>query len=228
MNKILFTAFFVKRVVEMYDLEYQNLLNKQLKLLGLELDQQIIDQLLAYHALLIKWNKAFNLTAVRDPIEMINRHIIDSLSVLSLIDKAGYKNIVDVGSGAGLPGLLLAICRPQLAVTSIDSNGKKTRFQNQVKIELGLKNLEVIRGRAEDCKSGPFAAVISRAFASVNDMLTWTDHLCGSDGVFLAMKASISTQEISQLPVGYALIANHVLAVPGCEGARHLMEIRRA
>jgi len=211
----------------MFDIEYQNLLNKQLKQLGLALDEQTIEQLLAYHALLIKWNKAFNLTAVRDPIEMINRHIIDSLSVLAFVDNAQFENIVDVGSGPGLPGILLAICRPKLQVTSIDSNGKKTRFQNQVKIELGLQNLTVIRGRAEDCVSGPFAAVISRAFASVNDMLKWTDQLCAKDGAFLAMKAINSEQEISQLPVGYALIANHVLEVPGCESTRHLMEIRR-
>lgn len=211
----------------MQDMQYQNLLNKQLALLGLSLDESVIEQLLAYHALLIKWNKTYNLTAVRDPIEMINRHIIDSLSVLSFIDKAGLKNIVDVGSGAGLPGVLLAICRPQLAVTSIDSNGKKTRFQNQVKIELGLKNLDIIRGRAEDCKHSSFEAVISRAFASLTDMLKLTDHLCAEKGVFLAMKALNSEHEISQLPVGYALIANHALTVPGCEGTRHLMEIRR-
>jgi 16S rRNA (guanine527-N7)-methyltransferase len=211
----------------MFDIEYQNVLAKQLKQLGLSLDEKIIEQLLSYHALLVKWNKAFNLTAVRDPIEMINRHIIDSLSVLAFIDNAKYKNMVDVGSGPGLPGVLLAITRPELSITSIDSNGKKTRFQNQVKIELGLNNLTVIRGRAEDCISGPFDAVISRAFASVNDMLKWTDQLCAKDGVFLAMKALNSEQEISQLPVGYALIANHVLEVPGCEGTRHLMEIGR-
>ena len=109
----------------------------------------------------------------------------------------------------------------------IDSNGKKTRFQNQVKIELGLKNLDIIRGRAEDCKHSSFEAVISRAFASLTDMLKLTDHLCAEKGVFLAMKALNSEHEISQLPVGYALIANHALTVPGCEGTRHLMEIRR-
>jgi len=211
----------------MTDRQYQTILETQLQLLGHKFDQTTIDKLLSYHALLVKWNKAYNLTAVRDPAEMIHRHIIDSLSVLSFIDTAGYKTLVDVGSGPGLPGVLLAICRPKLKVTSIDSNGKKTRFQNQVKIELGLHNLDIIRGRAESCQNQTFDAVISRAFASVADMIKWTHQLCADDGVFLAMKAIISEQEISQLPQGYALINSHVLAVPNESGARHLLEIRR-
>jgi 16S rRNA (guanine527-N7)-methyltransferase len=211
----------------MSDNQYRQLLEKQLLLLGHKFDDATIDQLLSYHALLVKWNKAYNLTAVRDPLMMITRHIVDSLTVLSHIDNAKLSNIVDVGSGPGIPGILLAICRPDLQVTSIDSNGKKTRFQNQVKIELGLQNLTVIRGRAEDCKSDPFEAVISRAFASLADMLKWTENLCAKDGCFLAMKALISDQEISQLPEGYALIASHVLELPNREDTRHLLEIRR-
>ncbi|EPJ47468.1 MAG: glucose inhibited division protein [Osedax symbiont Rs1] len=211
----------------MSDQQFLHRLEKQLAKLGHSFTPQIIQQLLDYHALLIKWNKAYNLTSVRDPIAMIDRHIIDSLSVLSFIDDSGFKNLVDVGSGAGLPGVLLAICRPELAVTSIDSNGKKTRFQNQVKIELALSNLTVIKGRAEDCNTELFEAVISRAFASIADMLKLTDQLCANGGVFLAMKATISKQEISQLPQGYALIASHALKVPDEDGARHLMEIRR-
>ena len=211
----------------MSDNQYRQLLEKQLLILGHKFDEATIDQLLSYHALLVKWNKAYNLTAVRDPLTMITRHIVDSLTVLSHVDNAKLSNIVDVGSGPGIPGILLAICRPDLQVTSIDSNGKKTRFQNQVKIELGLQNLTVIRGRAEDCKSGPFEAVISRAFASLADMLKWTENLCAKDGCFLAMKALISDQEISQLPEGYALIASHVLELPKREDTRHLLEIRR-
>ncbi len=211
----------------MSDNQYRQLLEKQLLVLGHKFDDNTIEQLLSYHALLMKWNKAYNLTAVRDPLMMITRHIIDSLTVLSHIDNAKLSNIVDVGSGPGLPGILLAICRPELQVTSIDSNGKKTRFQNQVKIELGLQNLTVIRGRAEDCQSGPFEAVISRAFASLSDMLKWTENLCAKDGCFLAMKAIVSDQEISQLPEGYALIASNVLELPNKEDTRHLLEIRR-
>jgi 16S rRNA (guanine527-N7)-methyltransferase len=211
----------------MSDNQYRNLLEKQLTQLDLSLDSAVVDKLLGYHRLLVKWNKAYNLTAVRDPIEMINRHIIDSLSVLKFIDTSGIKTLCDVGSGPGLPGVLLAICRPQLAVTSIDSNGKKTRFQNQLKIELALNNLTVIRGRAEDCKAAPFDAIISRAFASLADMIKWTGHLCKSEGAFLAMKAIIADREISELPAEYALIANHVLQVPGSDSVRHLMEIRR-
>ncbi len=211
----------------MSDQQFLHRLEKQLAKLGHSFTPHIIQQLLDYHALLIKWNKAYNLTSVRDPITMIDRHILDILSDLTFIDESGFKNLVDVGSGAGLPGVLLAICRPELAVTSIDSNGKKTRFQNQVKIELSLTNLTVIKGRAEDCKAEPFEAVISRAFASIADMLKLTDQLCAKGGAFLAMKATISKQEISQLPQGYALIASHVLKVPDEDGARHLMEIRR-
>jgi 16S rRNA (guanine527-N7)-methyltransferase len=211
----------------MSDQQYKPHLEKQLAKIELHFGPQIIQQLLSYHALLIKWNKAYNLTAVRDPSEMINRHIIDSLSVSNYIDKAAFKTIVDVGSGPGLPGILLAICRPDLAITSIDSNGKKTRFQNQVKIELSLGNLTVIRGRAEDCNAQTFDAVISRAFASLADMLKWTDQLCAQEGVFLAMKGNVSNQEISQLPQGYDLIASHVLPSSGLDGARHLLEIRR-
>ncbi len=206
---------------------YQNVLEDQLALLGHNFDAQTLEKLLCYHALLMKWNKAYNLTSVRDPLAMITRHIVDSLSVLSFIDSAGFKSLADVGSGAGLPGVLLAICRPELNVTSIDSNGKKTRFQNQVKIELALDNLSIIRGRAEDCQGQMFDAVISRAFASLADMIRLTHQLCSKEGVFLAMKANISKREIAQLPVGYALVNSHTLVVPNEEGERHLLEIRR-
>lgn len=209
----------------MSDQEYRNLLVNRAKTLGLCFEPDVINQLLSYHALLVKWNKAYNLTAVRDPIEMINRHLIDSLSILPFVDH--YKSIVDVGSGPGLPGIILAICRPDLAVTTIDSNGKKTRFQTQVKIELKLENLTVINGRVENCHDQLFDAVISRAFASLNDMIDWTHQICKPDGVFLAMKGLFNEEEISQLPEGYDLIASHVLAVPGTQGSRHLMEIGR-
>ncbi|MGB1238686.1 MAG: 16S rRNA (guanine(527)-N(7))-methyltransferase RsmG, partial [Pseudomonadales bacterium] len=127
-----------------------------------------------------------------------------------------------------LPGVILAICLPQLNVTTIDSNGKKTRFQQQVKIELGLKNLDVQNIRAEECQAEPFDIVISRAFASLEDMINWTAQLCAPQGVFLAMKGQYNAQELSQLPEGYALIASHELMVPGTQGSRHLMEIGRA
>ena len=116
------------------------------------MDDTQLQRLLAYHALLMKWNQAYNLTAVRDPAEMITRHLIDSLSILPWI---GSGALLDVGSGPGLPGIPLAIMRPELQVTTLDSNGKKTRFQQQVKQELGLDNLQIIHGRVEACKNGP-------------------------------------------------------------------------
>lgn len=200
--------------------EYRELLLQGIKPLQIELTDTQIDQLLAYHGLLVKWNKAYNLTAVRDPAAMIGRHLIDSLSVLPWI---GEGRLLDVGSGPGLPGIPLAICRPDLQVTTLDSNGKKTRFQVQVKAELGLDNLQVINGRAEAVEEPPFDMVISRAFASLQDMLDLSGHLCAPSGVFLAMKGLYPDSEIEQIPSGYTLKESHRLELPVSDGERHLL-----
>ena len=192
--------------------------------LGLALSEHQIDQLIRYLNLLIKWNKAYNLTAVRNPMEMIDRHLIDSLSVVPFIEG---KRIIDVGSGPGLPGIPLAICYPELPVTTLDSNGKKTRFQLQVKGELGLDNLTVVNERVENCNFEPFDQVISRAFASLEDMINWTQQLCHQEGVFLAMKGLYPEEELSALPDGYELKICHRLNVPGTEGERHLLVLGR-
>lgn len=192
--------------------------------LGLALSEHQIDQLIRYLNLLIKWNKAYNLTAVRNPMEMIDRHLIDSLSVVPFIEG---KRIIDVGSGPGLPGIPLAICYPELPVTTLDSNGKKTRFQLQVKGELGLDNLTVVNERVENCNFEPFDQVISRAFASLEDMINWTQQLCHQEGVFLAMKGLYPEEELSALPDGYELKVCHRLNVPGTEGERHLLVLGR-
>ena len=192
--------------------------------LGLALSEHQIDQLIRYLNLLIKWNKAYNLTAVRNPMEMIDRHLIDSLSVVPFIEG---KRIIDVGSGPGLPGIPLAICYPDLPVTTLDSNGKKTRFQLQVKGELGLDNLTVVNERVENCNFEPFDQVISRAFASLEDMINWTQQLCHQEGVFLAMKGLYPEEELSALPDGYELKICHRLNVPGTEGERHLLVLGR-
>lgn len=207
------------------DAKFKQQLLRQSGAMGIELTQQQADQLMAYLALLVKWNKAYNLTAVRDPAQMVARHLIDSLSVLPHIQGP---RLIDVGSGPGLPGIPLAICRPDIAVTTLDSNGKKTRFQQQVKAELGLDNLEVINGRAENCDRPPFDQVISRAFASLEAMLHWTSHLCREDGVFLAMKGLYPDDELQALTPGIELKASHPLRVPGSEGARHLLILGRA
>ncbi|WP_010324479.1 16S rRNA (guanine(527)-N(7))-methyltransferase RsmG [Marinobacterium stanieri] len=200
--------------------EYRELLLQGIKPLQIELTDPQIDQLLAYHGLLVKWNKAYNLTAVRDPAAMIGRHLIDSLSVLPWI---GEGRLLDVGSGPGLPGIPLAICRPDLQVTTLDSNGKKTRFQVQVKAELGLDNLQVINGRVEAVEEPPFDMVISRAFASLQDMLDLSGHLCAPSGVFLAMKGLYPDSEIEQIPSGYTLKESHRLELPVSDGERHLL-----
>nr|WP_067289230.1 16S rRNA (guanine(527)-N(7))-methyltransferase RsmG [Marinobacterium profundum] len=207
------------------DAKFKEQLLRQSGAMGIELTQQQADQLMAYLALLVKWNKAYNLTAVRDPAQMVTRHLLDSLSVLPHIQGP---RLIDVGSGPGLPGIPLAICRPDIAVTTLDSNGKKTRFQQQVKAELGLDNLEVINARAENCDRPPFDQVISRAFASLEAMLHWTSHLCREDGVFLAMKGLYPDDELQALTPGIELKASHPLRVPGSEGARHLLILGRA
>ncbi|SIS40094.1 16S rRNA (guanine(527)-N(7))-methyltransferase RsmG [Neptunomonas antarctica] len=200
------------------------LLVQQSEKMGLSLSDSQVDKLIAYLQLLVKWNKAYNLTAVKKPAEMLSRHLLDSLSLLPYVKGP---RIIDVGSGPGLPGIPLAICRPDLEVTTLDSNGKKTRFQNQAKIELGLSNLTVINGRAEQCQDEPFDEVISRAFASMADMLKWTQQLCRQDGVFLAMKGLYPNEELTQLPAGFVLKSGHTLNVPGTQGARHLMILGR-
>lgn len=202
--------------MQAYDASFK----RQLEAMGLDVSAAQREKLLAYLGLLAKWNRAYNLTAVRDPAEMIPRHLLDSLSILPWI---GDGPLLDVGSGPGLPGIPLAIMRPQLAVTTLDSNGKKTRFQQQVKLELGLENLQVIHGRVEQCQSGPFEQIVSRAFASLSDMLEWTGHLCSETGVFLAMKGLYPEAELEQLPPGYQLRASHRLQVPDTEGERHLL-----
>jgi 16S rRNA (guanine527-N7)-methyltransferase len=183
-----------------------------------------LEQLLAYHQLLVKWNKAYNLTAVRDPMEMISRHLVDSLSILPWVGKG---RLLDVGSGPGLPGIPLAICCPDLDVTTLDSNGKKTRFQQQVRIELGLDNLTVINGRVEQVDAPPFDMIVSRAFASISDMLTLSGHLAAVNGVFLAMKGLYPEAELEQIPAGFALQDVHRLNLPDTDGERHLLILGR-
>ena len=208
------------------DNQYLPLLQRQCDALGLQLSDQQYSSLLQYHALLVKWNKTFNLTAVRSPEEMITRHLVDSLSVLPHITA---ERLIDVGSGPGLPGIPLAICRPDLPVTLLDSNIKKSRFQFQAKAELKLDNVDVVHERVEKFQPEMlFDGIISRAFASLQDMLSWTEHLCAPEGVFLAMKGMYPVEEIEQLPDHIRLHESLELSVPGTEGERHLLIFGRA
>lgn len=196
--------------------------------LGVTLSEQQHQQLLAYLALLIKWNKAYNLTAVRDPDEMVSRHLLDSLSVVPFVAEAG-DNWLDVGSGGGMPGIPLAILFPERRFTLLDSNGKKTRFLTQVKLELKLANLEVIHSRVEAfTPERPFGGICSRAFSSLEDFSNWTRHLGDTQTQWLAMKGVHPDDELQALPADFRLTATHVLKVPGCQGQRHLLILRRS
>ena len=193
--------------------------------LGLDLSAAQQEQLLAYLALLIKWNKAYNLTAVRDPDEMVSRHLIDSLSVMSFIHSDRW---LDVGSGGGMPGIPLSILHPDKQVTVLDSNGKKTRFLTQVKLELKLDNLTVIHKRAEEFQPAqPFTGIISRAFSSMENFTNWTRHLGDTQTQWLAMKGLHPADELVALPADFKVDSEQALTVPGCQGQRHLLILRR-
>ena len=193
--------------------------------LGLELSAAQQDQLLAYLALLIKWNKAYNLTAVRDPDEMVSRHLLDSLSVMEFIHSPTW---LDVGSGGGMPGIPLSILHPDKQVTVLDSNGKKTRFLTQVKLELKLDNLTVIHKRVEEFQPAqPFTGIISRAFSSMENFTSWTRHLGDTQTQWLAMKGLHPADELVALPADFKVDSEQALTVPGCQGQRHLLILRR-
>jgi len=205
--------------------DLQKLLDQGLKDLGVVATERQTSQLLRYLELMQKWNKAYNLTAIRDPQQMLVRHLLDSLAVVPHIAQT---DLIDVGSGGGLPGIPLAILSPQQAITTLDSNSKKTRFQSQVKIELGLTNLEVIHGRVEALENRQFSQVISRAFASIIDMVTLSQGLLAEKGVFLAMKGRYPDAELAELPLQFRLQQSYALHIPGLEEERHLLVLGRA
>jgi len=183
-------------------------------------------QLLAFLALLNKWNKAYNLTAVRDERQMVSRQLLDSLSILPWVTT---DHLLDVGAGGGLPGIPLAIALPETRFTLLDSNGKKTRFLNQCVLELGLDNVDVIHGRAEDCQpSQPFAQISSRAFTALENLVDWCGPLLATEGEFLAMKGQFPDDEVAALPAGWQVKSSHSLEVPGADGERHLLLVARA
>ncbi len=195
--------------------------------LGVILTEQQQQQLLQYLGLLIKWNKAYNLTAVRNPDEMVSRHLLDSLSVVQYVKQYG-NDWLDVGSGGGMPGVPLAIIFPERKFTLLDSNGKKTRFLTQVKLELNLDNLEVIHNRVEAfTPARAFSGIISRAFSSLADFTNWTRHLGDTNSHWLAMKGVHPDDELQALPEDFRLDSCQILKVPGCQGQRHLLILQR-
>lgn len=195
--------------------------------LGLRLSAESVEKLEAYLALLTKWNRVYNLTAIRAPDDMVTHHLLDSLAVLPIIEKsvpAGRKySLADIGSGAGLPGLVLALARPEWAITSVEAVEKKAAFQRQVTIELGLANASIRCGRVEALEE-KFDAVISRAFASLTDFVGLAGHL--SDCLW-AMKGGYPAEEIAALPAGWQVAASHELRVPGLAAERCLLHVVR-
>lgn len=194
--------------------------------LGLALPEGAEGQLAAYLTLLVKWNKVYNLTAIRTPAEMVTHHLLDSLAVLPELKKsvpAGRRfSLADIGSGAGLPGLVLAVACPDWSITSVETVEKKAAFQRQAQIELGLKNFTVHGGRVEEM-SVRFDAVIARAFASLADFVDLAGHL--SDCLW-AMKGAYPADEIAALPAGWAVRDCQELEVPGLDAQRHLLQLR--
>ena len=168
------------------------------ELMDIALTEFQIQQLLSYHSLISKWNKVYNLSAIRDPLESIKKHFLDSLSIISFIKD---ELLLDVGSGAGLPGIVIAIMKPKTKVFVIDSVGKKCRFMQTAKTELALTNLTVINSRVEDfVPKEPFSQITSRAFAGINETINKTQHLVSSDGRYLLMKGdNINEDDILSL-----------------------------
>ncbi|QBH98547.1 16S rRNA (guanine(527)-N(7))-methyltransferase RsmG [Limnobaculum zhutongyuii] len=202
----------------------QNQFDKLLKAAGMELTQLQKDQLLGYVALLHKWNKAYNLTSVRDPQQMLIRHIMDSIVVNPHLQGECF---IDVGTGPGLPGIPLAIVRPDAQFTLLDSLGKRIRFIRQVMHELNITNVTPVQSRVGEYSIPQgFDGVISRAFASLQDMLEWCHHLPSKEhGKFYALKGIISEEELSQVPAGFHVQEIVALDVPELDGERHLVII---
>ncbi len=192
----------------------------------LNLTPDQIDQLIELVSLLFKWNRAYNLTSVRDPQQMLVRHIMDSILVSPYLQG---ENIVDVGTGPGLPGLPLAIMNPDKTFVLIDSLGKRVTFIRQVVHLIKLKNVVAVQSRVENYQpEQAFDCVISRAFASLADMLTWCHHLPSSNGRFLALKGQIDQDEFAAIPAGYQIESTHKIQVPTLDAERHVVSIRKS
>jgi 16S rRNA (guanine527-N7)-methyltransferase len=199
--------------------ESQILLCEGAELMGISLTEEQTQQLMDYAALIQKWNKTYNLSAIRDPLESVKKHLIDSLSVLPFIKKG---RLLDVGAGAGLPGIVIAIMRDDVSVTVLDSVGKKCRFMQVVKTELGLGNLDVVNARVESFEPEYlFSQITSRAFAEVDKTLSLTRHLLAQGGSYVLMKGNHADEERA-VDVN---IVSHSLNVPFVSDRRSLLEI---
>ena len=192
--------------------------------LGLSLPADAVSRLLDYQALLQRWNAAYNLTAVREPADMITRHLLDSLAILPHVRGA---TLADLGTGPGLPGIVLAIAAPGREMLLVDSNGKKVRFLREAIRALKLDGVRAVQSRVEDVQ-GQFDCVSARAFASLADMLGWGGHLLAPDGIWLAMKGKRPDDELAGVPSAFEVRSMHALQVPGLDAERHLLVLGRA
>jgi 16S rRNA (guanine527-N7)-methyltransferase len=214
--------------------QFSEQLKKGAVSIGVDLSSAEVSLLLRFLALLNKWNKAFNLSAIRNPHEMLSRHLLDSLSLLPLL--RDYRQaaptepfiVLDVGTGPGLPGIPLAICMPDSEFALLDSNGKKTRFVFQACLEMGIKNVEIANTRIENYQSPcQVDIVVSRAFASLADFALGCDAVADTDTRLIAMKGQYPTQEIADLPPTWNVIRTHELQIPDLDGARHFIELAK-
>lgn len=198
--------------------------------LAVSLTPEKSDRLLAYLALLAKWNRVYNLSAIRDPSAMLVQHVLDSMAVVAPLRRWTHgrpARLLDVGSGAGLPGLVLAVLMPELDVTCIDAVGKKAAFVREAAAALGLTNLQSVHGRVEAVQTGTYEVVTSRAFASLADFVTVTKALGGARGVWMAMKGKVPTGEIAALPFDIEMFHVERIHVPGLNADRCLVWMRR-
>ena len=205
-----------------------------LQALGLALSDQQVGRLLDYMALIQKWNKVYNLTSVRDPAEMLTHHLLDSLAAvpplqrhLASLGEGVARKLLDVGSGGGLPGVVFAICCPELSVSCVDTVAKKAAFVQQVAAELRLGNLRGVHARVENL-SGPFDVVSCRAFASLPDFVNWSQAALGEGSVWLAMKAKHPVDELAALPATVQEFHVEQLVVPGLEAERCIIWMKPA
>lgn len=205
-----------------------------LQALGLALNDQQVGRLLDYMALIQKWNKVYNLTSVRDPAEMLTHHLLDSLAAvpplqrhLASLGEGVARKLLDVGSGGGLPGVVFAICCPELSVSCVDTVAKKAAFVQQVAAELRLGNLRGVHARVENL-SGPFDVVSCRAFASLPDFVNWSQAALGEGSVWLAMKAKHPVDELAALPTTVQVFHVEQLVVPGLEAERCIIWMKPA
>ena len=209
------------------------MLRAGLAALHLSLSDAQVQALLEYQTLIGKWNKVYNLTAVRDPAEMLTHHLLDSLAAVAPLQKhlqgrsLSAASLLDVGSGAGLPGVVLAICCPALAVTCVDTVGKKAAFIKHVALALGLPNLTGLHARVETITQ-PFDVICSRAFASLSDFTGWSQAALAPGGVWMALKGKHPAEELSMLPPDVAVFHVEPLAVPGLAAERCIIWLQKA